>query len=171
MLRRLSMTVWAPALVAGMGVRIAHATLFGMDAGSWLVASAYGAILVVVTCGSLTAHVGNFTVRTWIWRVPTFALVAAAAESLTSLALIMIGVDRMGAERATLAQWPSIAITILGNRMLLLVAFGTLLAAAVEAARFALYQPAERAAMDVEADAEVAIATAEHEPPVVPPAS
>ena len=171
MLRRLSITLWAPAIVAGVGVRIAHATLFGLDAGSWLVASAYGAILVLLMCGSLTAHEGNFTVRSWVWRVPAFALVAAAAESLTSLALILLGVDRMGADRAVLVQWPLIAITIVGNRMLLLAAFGALLAASVEVARFALYKPAEREAMDVEAVAEVASATAEHEPPAPPQAS
>lgn len=170
-LRRLSIALWPLAVTAGVGVRISHAALFGSDAGSWLVASAYGSILVLLTCGALTAHLGNFTVRTWVWRVPAFALAEAAVESLTSLALVGVGVEPMGAERATMAQWPSIAVTLLRNRMLLLVVFGGLLAVAVEAARFALYKPAERVAMDVEANAEVAIATAEHVPPGPPPPS
>ena len=169
-LRRLSFAPWPLAIVAGIGVRLSHAALFGTDAGSWLVGSLYAVILVLFACGALTAHVGNFTLKHWLWRVPLFALAEATVESLVSLALIALGVEPFGADRATMGQWPAIAVTIIRNRLILLSGFGLVLAGAVEAARFALYKPTERAAMDVEADEEAALATGEHDPPVTPAA-
>ena len=169
-LRRLSITLWPLAIAAGVGVRLAHAALFGVDTSSWFIATAYTGILVLLACGALTAHVGNFTVRTWAWRVPLFALAEAVVEALASLTLILVGVEPLGAEHATVQQWPAIAVTIIRNRVLLLGGFGLLLAASVQAARFVLYKPVERQAQDTEADSEVAeIATGEHEPPHVEP--
>jgi hypothetical protein len=169
-LRRLSITPWPLAIVAGVGVRLAHAALFGVDTSSWFIASAYAVILIVLACGALTAHVGNFTVRTWAWRVPLFALAEAVVEALASLALILVGVEPLGAEHATVQEWPAIALTIIRNRFLLLGGFGLLLAGAVQAARFVLYKPVERAQQDTEADSEVLeIATGEHVPPPADP--
>lgn len=170
-LRRLSITWWPLAAAAGIGVRVAHAALFGVDRSSWLIASAYAAILILFACGALTAHVGNFTVRTWAWRVPVFALAEATVEALASLALILVGVEPLGADRATVDQWPAIAATIIRNRFLLLSGFGLVLAGSVQAARFVLYKPVERAQMDVDAVEEVhEIETGEHTPlPPVPP--
>lgn len=170
LLRRLSIAPWPLAVMAGVLVRLAHAAFFAVGSRSTLVAVVgYGAVLVLLACGALTAHVGNFTVRTWLWRIPLFAALEAAAEGLTSLVLIGAGVEPMGADRATVEQWPGIALVIVRNRLLLLAAFGALLAAVVEGARHALYRDAERKQMDAEADVEVAaIATGEHVPP--PPA-
>ncbi len=165
LVRRLSIALWPLAIGAGVGVRVAHAALFGLNSGSWWVASLYAAALLLFACGALTAHVGNYTLRTWVWRVPLFALAEAMIEALASLTLIMVGMEPLGVERATVAQWPAIALTIIRNRMLLLGGFGLLLAVSVTAARYVLYKPTERAAMDREADTEVAeITTGEHPP-------
>ncbi len=169
LLRRLSIALWPLAVVAGVGVRVAHAALFGVDSGSWFLGTAYAAILILLACGALTAHVGNFPVRSWAWRVPLFAVAEATVEALASLALILLGVEPLGAERAMVDQWPAIAVTIIRNRFLLLGGFGLVLAVSVQAARFVLYKPVERAQMDVDANEEVhGIETGEHVPP--PPA-
>ena len=169
LLRRLSIALWPLAVAAGVGVRVSHAALFGVDTGSWFLATAYAAILILLACGALTAHVGNFTVRTWAWRVPLFAVAEGTIEALVSLALILLGVEPRGADRATLDQWPAIALTLIRNRFLLLGGFGLVLAASVQAARFVLYKPVERAQMDVDAKEEVLeIETGEHTPPPLP---
>ena len=170
LVRRLSITPWPLAIAAGMGVRLAHAALFGGESGSWVKATLYAAILILFACGALTAHVGNFTVRTWTWRVPIFAVTEALAEGVGSLALIAVGLERIGADHATLGQWPTIAVTIVRDRLLLLCGFGVVLAFAVEGARYAFYKPTERRQMDAEAATEVAaITTAEQESANDPP--
>ncbi|MBI3792428.1 MAG: hypothetical protein HY275_16325 [Gemmatimonadetes bacterium] len=167
LMRRLSIVPWPLAVVAGVGVRLAHAGLFGIGTrSSLLAASVYAVVLVLLACGSLTAHVGNFPVRSWGWRVPFFAVIESVTEGLTSLVLIGLGVEPIGADRATVDEWPAIALTIVRNRLILLAAFGVVLATVVEGARLAFFQPVERARMDDEASSEAAaIATGEHVPP------
>jgi hypothetical protein len=164
LVRRLSIVPLPLAVVAGVGVRLAHAALFGIGTRSSLVAvSVYAVVIVLFACGALTAHVGNFPLRQWGWRVPFFAVIESVSEGLTSLLLIGLGAEPLGADRATVDEWPAIALTIVRNRLILMAAFGAMLAVVVEGARLALYQPVERARMDDEASSEVAaIATGEH---------
>lgn len=166
--RRLSVAAWPLPLVAGVVVRLIRALVFASGSTSVLTPIIYGALLVFVACGALTAHIGNFTVRHWIWRVPVFALLEALAESLVSLGLIVAGVEQLGSEPATTAQWPTILVTILRDRMVLLALYAAILAAVVEFVRFAVLKRADRVAMDTEADAEVGVITGEHTPPVSP---
>ena len=169
--RRLSVAAWPLPLLAGVVVRLARALVFAPGNTSVLTPIIYGALLVFVACGALTVHIGNFTVRQWTWRVLVFAALEAVAESLVSLGLIIAGVERLGSEPATTAQWPTIAVTILRDRMLMLVVYAAVLAALVEFVRFAVLKRSDRVAMDTEADGEVGVITGEQTPPVIPPAA
>lgn len=164
-IRRFSIAWWTLPLVAGVVVRLSRALVFAAGSTNVLTPIVYGVLLILVACGALTAHVGNFTVRQWIWRVPVFAIVEAAAESVVSLGLIVAGVEQLGSEPATPAEWPLIAVTILRDRMILLVTYAAVLGALVEFVRFAVLKRADRVAMDTEAVQEVENATGEHRAP------
>ena len=166
-IRRFSIAWWALPLLAGVVVRLARSLVFAAGSTSVLTPIVYGAVLVVVVCGALTAHVGNFTVRQWIWRVPLFAALEAAAESVVSLGLIVAGVEQLGSDPATTGQWPLTAVTILRDRLILLGIYAAVLAVVVEFVRFVVLKRADRDAMDTEADEEVASVTGEHTPPTV----
>ena len=166
--RRLSVAAWPLPLLAGVIVRLARALVYASESTSVLTPFLYGALLIFVACGALTAHIGNFTVRHWPWRVLRFAALEAAAESLVSLGLILAGVEQLGSDPATTAQWPTMAVTILRDRIILLVLYAAVLAALVEFVRFAVYKRADRVAMDTEADAEVDVLSGEHAPPAAP---
>ncbi|MBI2797369.1 MAG: hypothetical protein HYX65_11775 [Gemmatimonadetes bacterium] len=162
--RRLSIGWWGLPLAAGTVVRLLRAVVFSAGSTSVLTPIVYGALVVFITCGALTAHVGNFTVRQWTWRVPIFAALEALAESVVSLGLIVAGVEQLGSEQATVGQWPTIVVTILRDRLILLAVYATALAVVVEFVRYAFFKRADRVAMDTEAVEEVAQVTGEHGP-------
>jgi hypothetical protein len=98
------------ALLAGIVLRLLRALTFGAGRTSWLF---YGAAFVVGTLillGMTTAYLANWTLRSWLWRAPLFALVEVAGEMATSLLLIAIGREPEGAVRAEFHDWPSMAL-------------------------------------------------------------
>ena len=105
-IRRLSIAWWALPLVAGVVVRLVRSLVLPAGSTNVLTPIVYYALLIFLVCGALTAHVGNFTVHQWVWRVPLFAAIEAAAESVVSLGLIVAGVEQLGSDPATPAQWP-----------------------------------------------------------------
>jgi hypothetical protein len=89
----------------------------------------------LLVLGMATLHLGNLTVRRWVWMAPAFALCEAIAESVTSLGLIAIGVERIGSMAARWSDWPGLALNTLMWRMIVIILFALLLAGVVQLVR------------------------------------
>jgi SNF family Na+-dependent transporter len=108
--RRLSLSLVEMALLTGIVLRLLRALTFTHGRASWLF---YGAAFVVgllILLGMTTAYLANWTLRSWVWRAPLFALVETAGEMATSLVLIAIRREPEGAVRAEFHDWPSMAL-------------------------------------------------------------
>jgi hypothetical protein len=108
--RRLSLSLIEMALLTGIALRLLRAVTFTHGRVSWLF---YGAAFVVgllILLGMTTAYLANWTLRSWVWRAPLFALVEVAGEMATSLLLIAIRREPEGAVRAEFHDWPSMAL-------------------------------------------------------------
>jgi hypothetical protein len=108
--RRLSLSLIEMALLTGVVLRVLRALTFTHGRASWLF---YGAAFVVgllILLGMTTAYLANWTLRSWLWRAPLFALVEVAGEMATSLLLIAMGREPEGAVRAEFHDWPSMAL-------------------------------------------------------------
>ena len=108
--RRLSLSLIEMALLTGIVLRLLRALTFTHGRASWLF---YGAAFVVgllILLGMTTAYLANWTLRSWLWRAPLFALVEVAGEMGTSLLLIALGREPEGAVRAEFHDWPSMAL-------------------------------------------------------------
>ena len=108
--RRLSLSLFEMALLTGIVLRLLRALTFTHGRASWLF---YGAAFVVgllILLGMTTAYLANWTLRSWVWRAPLFALVEVAGEMATSLILIAIRREPEGAVRAEFHDWPSMAL-------------------------------------------------------------
>ena len=144
-LRRFSMSIVEMALVTGVVLRLfwALAILTGPN-DSLVFAGGVFALRLILLFGMAALHLGNFTLKHWLWRAPTFALLEAAAESVTSLALIALHREPMGSARATYAYWPEMASATLFWRVVTVVAFALLLAGVVQLVRHLLLKRAHR---------------------------
>ena len=108
--RRLSISLVEMALLTGIALRLLRALTFTHGRASWLF---YGAAFVVgllVLLGMTTAYLANWTLKSWLWRAPLFALVEVAGEMATSLVLIALRREPEGAVRAEFHDWPSMAL-------------------------------------------------------------
>jgi hypothetical protein len=143
--RRISMSVVEMAAITGVLLRLYRAMVLSQgSAGGWLFLAITFSIGFVILFGMVTLHLGNFTVRRWVWRVPVFAAVEAAAESLTSLVLILLAREPLGTTRATIDDWPSMVAAIIGWRVTVIVLFSLLLAGVVQASRYLLLRREHR---------------------------
>ena len=136
--RRISYSVVEMAVVTAVVLRVYRALALALAGANVFLLSASFAFGFVVLFGMVTLHLGNFTVRRWIWRAPLFALIEASAESLTSLALIWIHREPLGSARATFADWPGIVGSIFTWRLSAIVVFAFVLAAVVQMTRVTL---------------------------------
>jgi signal transduction histidine kinase len=144
-LRRFSMSLVEMALVTGIVLRLGWALAFTQGpSDSLLFAGAVLALRFIALFGMAALHLGNFTLRHWVWRAPTFAVVEALAESVTSLGLIALHREPMGSARATFDDWPEMALGTLFWRLAAVVAFSLLLAGMVQLVRYRLLKRAHR---------------------------
>lgn len=144
-IRRFSMSIVAMALVTGVVLRLFWALVFTQGPNDSLVfAGAMFAVRLIVLFGMTALHLGNYTLRHWLWRAPLFAVLEAVAESLTSLALIALQREPMGSARATFADWPSMASSTLFWRVVAVAVFALILAGVVQLVRYLLLKRAHR---------------------------
>ncbi|NUQ11791.1 MAG: hypothetical protein HUU26_05595 [Gemmatimonadaceae bacterium] len=136
--RRLSFSVLEMAVVTGVVLRVYRALALSLAGANAALLVASFAVGFVVLFGMVTLHLGNFTVRRWVWRAPLFAAIEAAAESLTSLGLIAIHREPLGSTRAAFADWPGIVASIFTWRISSIVLFALVLAGVIQLARMAL---------------------------------
>ena len=150
--RKLTLSLPAMAIFAGVLVRLIRVGVGGMSASWWGV---FGAIALgmIVLLTIATAHLGNYPVKQWLWRAPLFGLAEGAAEAGASALLTMLGVEVLGSTRAHLSDWPSMATdTIIGTpglgfvdgRIVMVSLFALLLAGVVQVVRYLLLRSEDR---------------------------
>ena len=136
--RRLTFSIVEMAVLTAVVLRVYRALALSLAGANVFFLGLSFAIGFIVLFGMVTLHLGNFTVRRWIWRAPLFALIEASAESLTSLGLILIHREPLGSARATFADWPGIVGSIFTWRVSAIVVFALVLAAVIQMARITL---------------------------------
>jgi hypothetical protein len=150
--RKLTLSLPAMAIAAGILVRLIRVGVGGISASWWGV---FGAIALgmIVLLTIATAHLGNYPVKQWLWRAPLFGLAEGAAEAGASALLTMLGVEVLGSTRAHLSDWPSMATdTIIGTpglgfvdgRIVMVSLFALLLAGVVQVVRYLLLRSEDR---------------------------
>lgn len=143
--RKLSISLLEMAILAGIAVRLYRAILLGLaPPGGWLALGVGLAVGLTFLLGMAAAHLGNFPVHRWLWRAPVFGALVGAAEALTSLALIAMGREPLGSVRATLRDWPSMALSTIVTRTIVICAFAVVLAAVVQGVRVLLVRRENR---------------------------
>ena len=129
--RRLSLSLFEMALLTGIVLRVLRALTFTHARASWLF---YGAAFVVgllILLGMTTAYLANWTLRSWLWRAPLFALIETVGEMATSLVLIALRREPEGAVRAEFHDWPSMAMRALLQSELSICLWAALLAGVI----------------------------------------
>lgn len=129
--RRLSLSLFEMALLAGIVLRMLRALTFTHGRASWLFYGAAFAVGLLFLLGMATAHLANWTLRSWLWRAPLFALVETVGEMATSLLLIAVGREPNGAVRAEFHDWPSMALRALLQSGLSICLWAALLAGVI----------------------------------------
>jgi len=144
-LRRLSLSLVGMAALAAVVLHAIWWTVraFGTGHALWLVPVGI-LVRVIVLLGFATAHLGNFTIRQWLWRAPMFAIVASAAETAISAVLIAFGWERLGTEYEHWHDLPSLAATWFIAHLVLVILFAIVLAGVVQIARFTLLKAEHR---------------------------
>lgn len=129
--RRLSLSIVEMALLTGIVLRVLRALTFTLGRASWLF---YGAALfvgTVILLGMATAYLANWTIRSWLWRAPLFALLETVGEMATSLVLIALRREPEGAARALFHYWPSMAWRTLLQSQLTICVWAAILAGVI----------------------------------------
>lgn len=135
-LRRLTLSLPEMALLTGVPLHLwrAYAFTHGTpDSAAWVGGTFLAGMAFLYLM--LTLHLGNFTLRTWVWRAPSFAILVSGSEIVTSLALTALGVEPLGAERAELSDWLPTATRILLLRLVGIILFAFVLAVVVGVVR------------------------------------
>lgn len=143
--RHVSLSLVEMAVLTGVVVRLYRALVLARaDGGDFLYLAITLAIFLVLLLGLATLHLGNFPVRHWLWRAPTFAVVEVATEALVSLILIAVGREFMGTLHATWSDWPVLVARTAMFRVTMICAFAFILAMVVQLARYLLLRRQHR---------------------------
>lgn len=144
--RKLSVSLLEMALLAGVTIRLYRAILLGLAApAGWLTLGIGFAIGAIFLLGMAAAHLGNFSVHRWLWRAPAFGALVGVAEALTGLALIALRREPLGSARATFSDWPSMALSTVVTRTIVISVFAIVLAAVAQGVRLLLVRRENRA--------------------------
>jgi hypothetical protein len=143
--RGISMSTAEMAVITGVALRVYRALVLSRsDEAGWLYIGGVFAIGVIMLFGMTTLHLGNYTVKHWLWRAPAFAVIEAITESATSLGLIALHREPLGSARAVFADWPALAREIFGWRVTAIALFTLLLAGVVQLVRYVLLKREHR---------------------------
>jgi hypothetical protein len=133
------------AVITGILLRVYRSLALSRSAeAGWLYIGGTFALGVILLFGMTTLHLGNYTVRHWLWRAPAFAVLEAITESVASLGLIALHREPLGSARATYADWPGLVREIFGWRVTAIAVFTLLLAAVVQLVRYVLLKKEHR---------------------------
>jgi hypothetical protein len=144
-IRRLTHSLPEMALITGVALRLWRSYVLthgAPDSFAWVGGTFLaGMIFLCVMC---TLHIGNFTLRNWVWRAPVFAVLEAGTEIVMSLALTALGLEPLGSETAELSDWLPTATRILLLRLLGILLFTAVLAVVVSVVRRLLLASEDR---------------------------
>lgn len=143
-LRRLAVSLVGMAVITGVVVHLYRWLVLSYRPASLWLFFAAAAVFVILLLGLATAHLGNHTVRQWIWRAPLFAIVESVTEAVVAALLIAAGVERVGSQLAKWQDWPSLALHIVIRRTVAIVIFALILAVVVQWVRFILLKREHR---------------------------
>lgn len=139
LVRRVSLSLPVMAILTGGGLRVYRAIVlqFGWsDSVYWIVGTFLaGAVFFYLMA---TLHLGNYPVKSWLWRAPLFALLEAATEIVVSLVLTVLGLEVVGSLGATIEDWRNTSARILFFRLVGIPLFALILAAVSTVVRVAL---------------------------------
>src|ERR1700739_598304 len=142
--RGLTLSVVESGLLTGVVLRLFRAMVMARPAAGWWVV-AYAMTFGVMLAGAAALHLGNYTVRHWLWRAPAFGAVAAVGEMLTSLPLIALHREPWGnTGRADFNDWPLMARETLLLNVALVSVFALILASVVQSVRYLLVRHEDR---------------------------
>jgi hypothetical protein len=142
--RRLTLSLVEMAVLTGVALRLFRSLVLTHGQNSWLYLGGTFALGGILLFGMTTAHLGNYTVRHWLWRGPVFGLVEAAAELATAMVLIAVGREPIGTERAEFSDWTRIAGDVLLYRVVPVIVFVAVLAGVVQLVRYTLIKGEDR---------------------------
>ena len=136
------------ALLTGVALRIWRAYVLTHGApdswvwvgGTFLIAQAFLFLMIAI-------HLGNYTLRSWVWRAPAFALLESGTEIIMSFALTTVGLEPLGAERAELSDWFATSVRTLIWRLVGIILFVMVLAVVVSIIRRLLLVAEQRTSM------------------------
>lgn len=146
--RHASLSLPYMALLTGVPLRIwrAYALTHGAP-DSWVWVGGTFLIGLVFLFLMVAIHLGNYTLRHWIWRAPVFALLESGTEIIMSLALTALGLEPLGAARAELSDWLTISLRTVVLRLVGIILFTTVLAVVVSIIRRLLLMAEQRTSM------------------------
>jgi len=143
--RALTLSVVESGLLAGIVLRLVHAlALAYIPEGRWVVLAVLDTVLFLTLFAAAAAHLANYPVRHWLWRAPTFAILAAAGGTATSAVLIAFHRERVGSAHANWHDLPSLAVRSVEWNVVSVCLFGLLLAGVVQVVRSALLRHEHR---------------------------
>lgn len=124
-------------IAAGVLVRLYRALTLSVGPNDSLLYIGAAFVLgQMIVLGMVTLHLGNFTVRRWLYLTPAFAAAEIVAESVAAAALIAATVERLGSIRAVWSDWPGMVAGIGLWRLLAIVIYATVLAGVVQLVRY-----------------------------------
>jgi hypothetical protein len=129
--RRLSLSIVEMALLTGIVLRVLRALTFTLGRASWWFYGAAFVVWALILLGMATAYLANWTIRSWLWRAPLFALIETVGEMATSFVLIAMSREPEGAVRAEFHDWPSMALRALLQSQLSICIWAALLAGVI----------------------------------------
>ena len=142
--RRLSLSLVEMALLTGVALRLLRSLALTHGSNSWLYLGGFYGLFWLIFFGMATAHLGNYPIHHWLWRAPLFGVVEAAGEMLASLALIALRREPMGTDRASMRDWPGMAVETTLWHVVAIVLFALLLAGVVQLVRYTLLRAEHR---------------------------
>jgi hypothetical protein len=144
-LKRVSLSLPEMALITGIVLRLWRWYTFSYgspDSTAWVGGTFLAGLAFLLVM--VTLHLGNYTLRNWIWRAPAFAVLEAGTEIVVSLALTAMGKERIGADAAELSDWLPTAERILIVRLGGIAIFALVLAIVVSIVRRLLLASEDR---------------------------
>jgi hypothetical protein len=136
---RLARSLLDMAVVTGIVARVYRALVMSRAesaSGMYAAATLAGGAIFLLLMTSV--HLSRTPVREWLWRAPLFAAVEGATEMLASLLLIALDREPLGTGGARFSDWPSLATTTIGWRIITISLFALLLAIVVKWVRYML---------------------------------
>ncbi|HEY6218483.1 MAG TPA: hypothetical protein VIV65_00415 [Gemmatimonadaceae bacterium] len=143
--RRLSWSIVEMGLITGVLVRVYRSLVLTHGSSSLLYIGTVMTVALLFVIGMATAHLANFPLNHWLWRVPAFIGFEVLGEMGTSLILIWLAREPNGTVRAHFDDWPGMMIRALLIRGVVLIVWSLALASIVQLVRTRVHDEPDEA--------------------------